>query len=460
MARKSAPAADAALAPEQLFARLAGARGLVLAVSGGPDSTALMSLVARWPARPPAVVVAVDHGLRPEAAEEARLAARNAEALGLPWRIMQAPPREGAGNLQDWARRARYACLAAAAREAGLDTIVTAHHREDQAETFLLRLARGSGVYGLAAMPEETTIEGIRLVRPLLGVSRLALTREVEQSRLPTATDPSNADLRFERVRVRTVMPAFAEGGIDAETLARTAQRLGRAAAALDHYTGSLLKESFSADRFGSVAGSAHALAEAPEEVSLRALALILRAVGGSDYTPRLDSLEALRSAILEAGDSGRVKRTLHGVELALAAGRLSARREWGRSGPPTIPAVAGATMLWDWRFRVEVPRTIENAMIGPAGLARRSLVATGASSSTLRTLPALYSGGDLVAIPGFVVARNGEPPLQRLAVNSIVAERLGLEPPPLSLSDECSAPGLQEASAPFILASTGREPI
>jgi tRNA(Ile)-lysidine synthase len=460
MARKSAPAADWALDPEQLLGRLAGARGLVLAVSGGPDSTALMSLAARWPERPPALVVTVDHGLRPAAAVEARLAARNAEALGLPWRIMQAPPREdGGGNLQDWARRARYACLAAAAREAGFDAIVTAHHREDQAETFLLRLARGSGVYGLAAMPEETTIEGIRLVRPLLGVSRSALAREVEESRLPTATDPSNADPRFDRVRVRTVMPALAEGGIDAETLARTAQRLGRAAAALDQYAGSLLKESFSADRFGSVAGSAHALAEAPEEVSLRALALILRAVGGSDYTPRLDSLEALRSAILEAGHSGRVKRTLHGVELALATGWLSARREWGRSGPPTIPAVPGATMLWDGRFRVEVPRIAENAMIGPAGLAGRSLAAAGASGSTLRTLPALYSGRDLVAIPPFVAARNGEPPLQRLAVNAIVAERLGLEPP-LSLSDERGAPGLQEASAPFILASTRREPI
>ena len=122
--------------------------------SGGPDSTALMVLAARWAARPPTLVVSVDHRLRPEAKQETELVARNAERLGLAWRILQAAERAG-GNLQDWARRERYRLLAEAARQAGCDAIVTAHHRDDQAETFLLRLARGSGAYGLAAMAEE-----------------------------------------------------------------------------------------------------------------------------------------------------------------------------------------------------------------------------------------------------------------------------------------------------------------
>ncbi len=127
---------------------------MVLAVSGGPDSTALMLLMARWRERPPVLVVSVDHGLRPGSADEACLVAENAGLLRLPSRIMQAAgPRTG--NLQDWARRARYHCLTKAADEARFDTIVTAHHEEHQAETFLLRLARGSGVYGLAAMRSE-----------------------------------------------------------------------------------------------------------------------------------------------------------------------------------------------------------------------------------------------------------------------------------------------------------------
>src|SRR5688572_26560420 len=119
MQRKPAPAAEAAtLDPELLFAGLAAARGLVLAASGGPDSTALLSLAARWRGRPPALVVTVDHGLRPESAAEAELAAANAQRLGLPWRSVRAPGRPDHGNLQDWARRTRYECLAAAAEAA------------------------------------------------------------------------------------------------------------------------------------------------------------------------------------------------------------------------------------------------------------------------------------------------------------------------------------------------------
>jgi tRNA(Ile)-lysidine synthase len=462
MARKTAPAADAAaLDPDRLFARLSTARGLVLAVSGGPDSTALMALVARWRGRPPALVVTVDHGLRPEAADEARLVAANAERLGLPRRIMHAPARPASGNLQDWARRARYACLAAAAREAGFDAIVTAHHREDQAETFLLRLARGSGVYGLAAMSAESAVEGVRLVRPLLGVARSALMREAETAGLATVSDPSNAHLRFDRVHMRVLMPVLAEHGLDSARLADTAGRLARAAAALDQYAGTLLKDGFAADRFGSVAGSARALTQAPEEVGLRALALILRAVGGADYTPPLDGVEALWSAIVAAGEAGRVKRTLHGVELAVAAGRLTARREWGRSGPAGIPARAGETALWDRRFRVAVPAGIGDVTIGPLSAAGVKAAAAGADRAALRTLPALYLDSALAALPDLIGTADAELPAARFAARAVVGERLGLAPAAtLSLSDQETAPGLHERSAAFILAATKREPI
>src|SRR6185369_13774095 len=107
-----APAADPeALDPSSLFRRLSGRAGLILAISGGPDSTALMWLMSRWRERPPVIVVSVDHGLRPEAADEARLVAGNAARLGLPSRTMRVAASHAAGNLQDWARRARYRCL-------------------------------------------------------------------------------------------------------------------------------------------------------------------------------------------------------------------------------------------------------------------------------------------------------------------------------------------------------------
>jgi tRNA(Ile)-lysidine synthase len=390
-----------------------------------------MLLVVRWSGRPPALVVTVDHGLRPEAAAEARLVADNAGKLGLPWRIMRAPARGQRGNLQDWARRARYRCLAEAAQEAGSDTIVTAHHRDDQAETFLLRLARGSGVYGLAAMAEEGTVEGLRLVRPLLGISRGRLAEIAAASGLATVADPSNEDLRFERVRLRRLMPALAEHGFTPERLAETAGRLGRAAAALDHYVERLIRERFQADPFGVISGPATAFAEVPEEVGLRALALILKSAGGADYTPRLDRLEALREAILAKRD-GSLKRTLHGVVVTVRAGMLAARREWGRAGLPAIAAPAGSTLVWDRRFRVRVPELPGSLSIGPLGGAARRLRSAAADHATIRALPGLYAGAELLAAPeAIAVADQGEP-LLCLAAECLVGRRLGLPAAPL----------------------------
>lgn len=432
MTRRAGPAAEvASLDPPSLFRRLAGRRGLVLAVSGGPDSTALMLLMADWRERPPALVVTVDHGLRAEAAAEAETVADNAARLGLPCRIMRPPEGYAGGNLQDWARRARYGCLVAAAREAGFDAIVTAHHRDDQAETFLLRLARGSGVYGLAAMPQENAIDGVDLVRPLLGVPREALAGIAADSGLPLVADPSNADPRFERVRWRTLMPELAKHGLTAERLAETAGRLGRAAAALDHYTHAFLRQRFEVSPFGMVGGPAEAFATVPEEVGLRALALILKAVGGADYTPRLERIEALYRAILEASASAELKRTLHGVVIAVRGGRLTAGREWGREGLAEIAAAPGARLLWDSRFHVEVPRLPGALGVGPLGRSERRLRSPLADKATLKALPGLYQDGTLVAVPQSIEAADRGGPLADLAVECVVDRGLGLAGPP-----------------------------
>jgi tRNA(Ile)-lysidine synthase len=426
--RKRAPAADAgALDPSSLFRRLAGRRGLILAVSGGPDSTALMLLASSWRERPPVLVVTVDHGLRPEAAEEARLVAENAERLKLPWRIMTAAEPRTGGNLQDWARRARYRCLSAAAREAGFDTIVTAHHEDDQAETFLLRLARGSGVYGLAAMREEETLDGIALARPLLVVSRERLRGIAAEGGLKTVADPSNVDTRFDRVRIRSLMPELAEHGLDAVRLAETAGRLGRAAKALDYYAGLFLEAHFAADPFGVVSGPASAFATVPEEVGLRVLARVLKAVGGADYTPRLASIEALREAILAIRASDRLKQTLSGVVVAVARERLTAHREWGRNGLADATAPAGATVLWDGRFRLEIPRLAGALAVGALGRAGRPLRSIVTGRDALQTLPGLYQDGTLVAAPRGILAADEGEPLDVLAVECVVGQWLGI---------------------------------
>ncbi len=427
MKSKAGPAAKAAsLDPSHLFRGLAGRRGLVLAVSGGADSTALMVLMAKWQERPAALVVCVDHGLRPAAAAEAELVVRNGERLGLPVKVVKASEPHVSGNLQDWARRVRYRCLADAAREAGCDAIVTAHHRDDQAETFLLRLARGSGVYGLAAMSETSTVHGVEVVRPLLDVSRESLGVVVAESGLPVVSDPSNEDQRFDRVRLRSLMPDLAAHGLTAERLAETAGRLARAAAALDDYTRSFVRKHFAVDRFGVVRGRPESFADVPEEIGLRALALILKAVGGAEYTPRLDSVEALRSAAVGAGDGAAVKRTLHGVVIDMRGGELVARREWGRAGLCESSVSTGQSVVWDMRFRVEVPSLPGRLSLAPLGRAERHLKAAGAGHATLQTLPGLYQDGTLAALPEGVGAADDGRALSALTVECLVGQEFG----------------------------------
>jgi tRNA(Ile)-lysidine synthase len=221
-----------------LFADWRGVPAIVLAVSGGPDSIALMWLAARWRralARGPRLIaVTVDHGLRAEAAGEARNVKRLAHALDLPHRTMRwtgAKPKTG---LPAAARAARYGLLARAARESGATHILTAHTRDDQAETLLMRLLRGSGIAGLAAMAPVTEREGVLLARPFLNVSKSQLIATLRKAKVAFADDPTNRDTNFTRPRIRAVMPLLAAEGGDVRNLARLASRFARANAAIE----------------------------------------------------------------------------------------------------------------------------------------------------------------------------------------------------------------------------------
>src|SRR4051812_17905726 len=226
---------------KRLFADLKNAPALVLAVSGGPDSVALMWLAARWQrslARgPQLVVVTVDHGLRPEAAREAREVKRLASALALTHRTLRwrgAKPKTG---LPAAAREARYRLLAQAARSAGASHVLTAHTRDDQAETLLMRLLRGSGIAGLSAMARLSTRDGLVLARPLLEVPKSQLIATLKRARIAFADDPTNRDAAFTRPRLRALLPQLAAEGGDARTLVRLSARLARANAAVEVLT-------------------------------------------------------------------------------------------------------------------------------------------------------------------------------------------------------------------------------
>jgi tRNA(Ile)-lysidine synthase len=190
----------------------ARARGCVLAaVSGGPDSIALLHVLALLQKKLGYTLVAhgVDHGLRDEARAELDLAERLAERMGVPFGRTRVTVAAG-GNLQARARTARYEALRDAAKQAGAPVIATAHHADDRAETFLLRLLRGSGPTGLAVLPPRA--RGEDLVRPLLRARRSDIEAHLVRHSLEAASDPSNRDPRFARVQVRTrLLPLLTE---------------------------------------------------------------------------------------------------------------------------------------------------------------------------------------------------------------------------------------------------------
>ena len=338
---KDASAADDALPisdgeADRLFGPLGDLPALTLAVSGGPDSTALMVLAARWRAAlanpPKLTALTVDHGLRPESAREARAVKQLARQLGIAHRTLRWSGRKPATGLQEAARLARYRLLCAAARKAGARCVLTAHTRDDQAETVLFRLARGSGVGGLAGMSPLARMpvgegRGIMLIRPLLGIPKSRLVATLNAAKIPYADDPSNRDPRFARPRLRTLMQELAHEGLTAARLATLARRVQWVEEAL-HRVVSVAQQRITSmpRRDGeSVAIDADAFFELPQEIAMRLLGRILAHVG--DEGPvELGKLEALYEAMSESGP-GRFRRTLAGALVTLADDRIAVER-------------------------------------------------------------------------------------------------------------------------------------
>lgn len=319
-------------APEaaRLLSDLAGHEAVVLAVSGGPDSLALMWLAARWRrARrrgPELVAVTVDHGLRPEAAREAREVKRLAAEWGVAHRTVRWRGDKPATGLPAAARAARYALLVKAARRHGAASIVTAHTRDDQAETVLMRLMRGSGLTGLGGMAAASQRDGVPLLRPLLGLGKARLIATLRRAGIGYADDPTNRDLHYTRPRLRALMPQLAAEGADARSFARLAARLARADAALEVMTDGAARylASLRAGRAGGV--DAAAFARLAEEIRVRLLIRAIDAVG-CEGPAELGKVEVLAAALAEATARGvPLRRTLAGATVRLEHGRIAIR--------------------------------------------------------------------------------------------------------------------------------------
>ena len=320
---------------DTLFYGLEGLRGLLLAVSGGSDSTALLVLAARWAKKrkrgPKLLAVTVDHGLRPEAKREAAAVKRLARRLGVPHRTLRWSGRKPKTGLQEAARMARYSLLAQEALRAGYDHILTAHTLDDQAETVLLRLARGSGLTGLAGMAHASAVpiggdSAVFLVRPLLRVPKSSLVATLKAAGIGHSEDPTNRDPRFTRTRWRSLMPALAQEGLDARGLTRLAMRVRRAEATIEFAVGAARAALAPAPwpESGPIVFEAARFGDLPAEVALR---LLGRAVAqtGNEGPVELAKLEELYEALRQARKP--LRRTLAGALITLVSDRLTVER-------------------------------------------------------------------------------------------------------------------------------------
>jgi tRNA(Ile)-lysidine synthase len=412
--------ADAAVAVgddelDALFAPLAVYPVVIAAVSGGADSVGMMHLIARWQqrrAQPPKVTIAtVDHGLRPASRAEAEWVVARAQELGFEAALLTWSGEKPTTGIQDAARAARYALLGDLARRSAPEdraAIVTAHTEDDQAETLLMRLARGSGVDGLAGMASARPLDGdkrVMLLRPLLSVAGERLRATLRSLNAECIEDPSNDAMRFERVQVRKARDILALLGIDNEKIALSARRLARAKVAIDAGVDKLKRDAALDLHAGAFASfDRGAWLGAAEELRIRMLGGLIASFGGRSEPLRLSRLEALATRMEREGFDGA---TLAGAMVSQHGGIVRVQREPGRVPLPSLVLAPGASAAWDGRFLVaasdRAPGPIEVRPLGGEGYAalRRQLdAAPSLPASAAATLPAFWRSGSLIAVP------------------------------------------------------------
>ncbi len=412
-------------APElgRLMRPLNPASRLGVAVSGGADSVALMVLLSQWrdwlEARgkevPKITVLTVDHGLRPAAAEEATKVAIWAKALSLTHKLLTWEGDKPSSNLQAEARAARYRLLTDWCRTGrGRADLLTAHHLDDQAETFLIRLQRGSGVDGLSAMAPVRPHQGVRILRPLLDIPRERLKATLLKAGHAWVEDPSNEDERFLRVQVRNALPELEALGISRDRLVSTAKAMGRARAGLEFSTDVLERKAVHWQPFGYADVETARLQDVPDEIALRLLARLIQRVGGSDYPPRLASLETLLEAV--RSDALGRGRTLGGVKFTSRLAHFRVLRE-AAAAHQALDLVSGSPLVWDGRFDVRLTGRKTAGTVRALGRVGLSQVKeeglplpADVPKLALETLPALWRGDELLVQPQLAFFATGAP--------------------------------------------------
>ncbi|SMP30783.1 tRNA lysidine(34) synthetase TilS [Shimia sagamensis] len=362
-----------------------------VAVSGGGDSMALLDLLRQW-GMAELAVVSVNHGLRPEAADELALVADYAAQHGLKHNVLQWT-WGGEGNLQNAARDGRHQAISAWVKENELSHVALGHTKDDQAETFLMRLSRGSGVEGLACMAACRESDGVTWLRPLLDVTREDLRAYLRENNLSWADDPSNKDMQFDRVKARQMFETLAPLGLTLDRLAQTAAHMQRQKDIVQ-WAEEQIGKVFVQDSIGDMVADRAVFESVSDALRSKVFADALCLVSGQKYRPRFRPLQ-------EAMTSD-TPTPLHGCLIVPGKNSLRITREWAA----VRDEVAASDGLWDGRWRLhydgETPtEALQIKALGKEGLAKISdWRDTGHIRQSLWATPALWQGDRLIAAP------------------------------------------------------------
>jgi tRNA(Ile)-lysidine synthase len=327
---------------------------LAIAVSGGSDSMALALLARNWAADKAIelVTLTVDHGLRPAAQQEAETVSQWMQALNLPHKTLVWRGPHPTTGIQSAAREARYQLMTAYCQSQDIPALLVGHQLEDQLETLLMRLSKGSGLEGLTAMKEDSRQFDLRLLRPLLGVERQTLRDYLRRQDQTWIEDPSNENQQFTRTQVGAILSDLqALPGSSLTAISLSAERMARASTALEEIAARRFEKNCQLSPYGFIRFPMQAVQDCPAEVGLRVLAKIVSTVRGEHLPFKLRSLEKIYSRLFQQEKT--TSGTISGVQISRSANEWLVCREPGRTGLPEVVLAGNSEAIWDRRFHV-----------------------------------------------------------------------------------------------------------
>jgi len=387
---------------------------VAIAVSGGPDSTALFILLQEWAlARKILVtVLTVEHGLRHGSAEEAEHVGRFCSSFGADHQILPWVGPKPETRIQASAREVRYKLMEGWCANNGVRELYLGHTLDDQAETFLLRMARGSGLDGLAAMPLVRWHGEVRIVRPLLRMSRKRILATLVEHNLSFICDPSNHDRRFARVVIRNDIERLNEQGISTSAISGVARILGRIRTQKEIVIADLFRQMVVLYPEGYAELDIEQWRHVDRVAGSQLIAELLRIIGGRKYLPRRERLNRLVAVLC---NQTRGTRTLSGCVISFRGLTVRFWREYQKI-IEVIPITPGSSVLWDRKFELcfnpKTRSTVSNMVVRPLGehgwgrlldnvdLSERVDRLKKIPGPVRYALPAVWQGKNIVEIP------------------------------------------------------------